>query len=209
MVSTENPYASPGFFSPPETVEDRPAFTARIVATINFNADFFVECQRRYRRQHRERRFLLVLRVFVLIITIPTVPILLWKGEIFPTLLCAVTPLFLFFVHHVQDWLARRSFKTSPFHDDLLTAEFTESGYHVMSSKQDVRFQWCAFTKVVHFQDGFLLFLGPRAFIWVPVSSIVDPTQVQELERLLAAKVAEHKVVEQVALPSAAGPLTS
>jgi hypothetical protein len=90
-----------------------------------------------------------------------------------------------------------------------VTVEFTESGFHALSPKQDVKFQWCVFTKVVHFQDGFLLFRGPRVAHWIPVSSIPDPTQVQELERLLAATVAEHKVVKQVALPGAAPPLIS
>ena len=209
MVSTENPYASPSFDSRAENVEDRPPFSGRIVASITYDADFYVECLQRYRRQHRERRFLLVLKGFAFIICVPGVPVLLWQGEISPALLVTVASLLLFFVANIQDWLARRSFQQSPFRDDLVTAEFTELGYHSTSSKVDVKFQWCDFTKVVHFQDGFLLFPGPRMFIWVPVCSIVDPTQVQELERLLAAKVAEHKVVEQVALPTAALPLIS
>jgi hypothetical protein len=208
-MSTENPYASPGIFSRQETVEGRPAHAARILATFQWNSDLYIEALERCRRQHRERHFVLVLKVLVLVSITPFVISWIWQGKLLPALLITTPAAFLFFMHKLQDWVNRRSFLKEPCGNETMTIEFSESGFHAISPTQDAKLQWCAFTKVVHFQDGFLLFQGPRLVHWIPVSSISDPTQVHQLETLLAAKVAEHKVVEQVALPIAAPPLTS
>ena len=85
--------------------------------------------------------------------------------------------------------------RKSPYENDELTIQISEDGYHATSSKQDVKLQWNAFTRVAHFSDGFLLFQGPKMFNWIPFCSLA-PSEIAEVERLLKKHIQEHEIVE-------------
>lgn len=116
--------------------------------------------------------------------------------------------LLLLFGHHIDLWLARRSLQKWAFRDETVAIDFTDEGFHAKSLKQETTLRWSSFTRAVHFRDGFLLFHGPASFHWIPSTSLVGPTDVRALERLLKDKIAEHKIVEPCAPPNG-GPAAS
>ena len=150
----------------------------------------------RYRRQHRGRRIGFLIKLFALALLAPITVWMFWKEQIVIGLFFTMLSVFMFFAHHIDYWLARRSFRKSPFRDDEVTIEFSDAGVHALSPKQDSKLQWSVFTKVAHFRDGFLLFQGPKFFNWIPQSSLGSSSQVAELEALLRSKIVEHRVVE-------------
>ena len=99
----------------------------------------------------------------------------------------------MFFAHHVDFWIARRSLRKSPYCDEVITVEMTEADMHSRSARHEARLQWSAFTKAVHFPDGFLLFQGPKACNWIPLASLADPSQAVELEAILRSRIAEYQ----------------
>jgi hypothetical protein len=166
------------------------------LASIDINSDFFIEMLKRYRRQHGGRRFGLVIKVLGIVVLTPIATALFWQGRFLLGLFISAWIVLLLFAHLLDYWLTRKAFLKSPFRDELLTIEFTESGFHATSPIQDTKLQWCVFTEVVHFQDGFLLFQGPRIFNWIPFSTISDVQQIRELEKLLRAKVEKHRIIK-------------
>ena len=133
-------------------------------ASIKFTSDFLIAAFQRYRRQHRGRYIGLAIKLLALALLAPIAVWMFWQGYIVIGIFVAALSVFMFFAHHVDYWLARRSFTKSPYRDEDVLIEFTDAGFHACSPKQDTRLQWSAFTKVVHFGDGFLLFQGPKLF---------------------------------------------
>jgi hypothetical protein len=165
------------------------------IASIQYDSDFYIESLKRYRLQHGGRRFGLVVKFLGIIILTPVAVSLFWQGYYFWGLVITALVILAFISHRIDYWIIRRAFRKSPFRDELVIIEFTESGFHATSPIQDIKLQWPAFTKVVHFPDGFLLFQGPRTVNWIPFSAIPDMQQAQELENLLRAKVGNHQLI--------------
>jgi len=171
-------------------------------ASIKFTSEFLIEAFKRYRRQHRGRYVGFAIKLIALVLLSPMAIWMFWQGHVVVGVFFAVFSMFMFFAHHVDYWLARRSFRKSPYRDEDITIELTEAGFHARSPKQDTKLQWSAFTKVAHFKDGVLLFQGPRFFNWIPFSSLSGAAEAAELETLLRSKIQEHRIVEPSAAPN-------
>jgi hypothetical protein len=165
------------------------------IASIQYDSDFYIESLKRYRRQHGGRHFGLIVKVLGVLILTPVAVSLFWQGLFLWGLLITALVILAFFSQYIDYWMIRRAFRKSPFRDELVTIEFTEPGFHATSPIQDIKLQWPAFTKVVYFPDGFLLFRGPGTVNWIPFSAIPDMQQTQELENLLRAKVGNHQLI--------------
>ncbi|MBX3734944.1 MAG: YcxB family protein [Verrucomicrobiae bacterium] len=176
-------------------------------ASIKFTSDYLIAAFQRYRRQHRGRYVGLAIKLLALALLAPLAFWMFWQEHLVIGGLFAALSVFMFFAHHVDYWLARRSFTKSPYRDEDVLIEFTDAGFHARSPKQDTKLQWSAFTKVAHFRDGFLLFQGPKFFNWIPFSSLGSPSQAAELSAFLRSKISEHKIVEPSAAPNG-GPAT-
>ena len=162
-------------------------------ATIKFSPEFLVEAMKRCRAQNRARLVILVIKLVSLAILAPIALWLFLQGYHSTGIGFALVSVFMFYAQHLDFWWAKHSFRKSPYLNDVLAIEFSEGGFHARSPKQDVKLQWSVFTKVVHFKDGFLIFQGPGAANWIPISSLGDSAQAIELEMLLREKVREHK----------------
>jgi hypothetical protein len=165
-------------------------------ASIRFTSDFLIETFRRYRRQHRGRYVRFAVKLFAVALLAPLGILMFWQRQVATGVFLAALTIFMFFAHHVDYWLARRSFRKSPYCDEDVVIEFSDTGVHARSPKQDTKLQWSAFTRVAHFKDGFLLFQGSKLVNWIPLSSLDGPSQAAELAALLQSKISEHKVVE-------------
>jgi YcxB-like protein len=172
------------------------------VASFKFTPDYLIEGLRRYRRQHRARWLIRACKVICGLLSALLAGLAFSRGPwplgMFFVALCVV----LFLAPRIDDWVARRSFRKSPYQNDDFVIELTESGVQTRSQKQDAKLQWPAFTRVVHFRDGFLLFQGPRFFNWIPARALAEASQVAELEALLRLRIREHRVVEPVMPPN-------
>jgi hypothetical protein len=171
-------------------------------ATFKFTADFLIETFRRFRLQHGGRWVMAAVKVLAVLLSAPLGIWALREGQVLLGIFFLVLCVLMFFAPHMDYWLVRRSFRQSPFRGEDVRIEFSDSGFHATSPKQDIKLQWSAFTRVVHFKDGFLLFHGPRSFNWVPVSSLAGLSDIAELEALLRSKIADHRIVEPVAPPN-------
>jgi hypothetical protein len=99
---------------------------------------------------------------------------------------------------HWPTWYALRSFRQSPFCNELVRIEFDDRGFHGRGEIGNVDLAWVVFIKVVHFRDGFLLFQGSNVVNWIPVRYLEGPDTVVELEALLREKIENHKIIERV-----------
>jgi hypothetical protein len=167
------------------------------VATIKFDSEFLGEAMKRCRAQSQAKVLGLAIKLGALAILAPMSFWLFRQGFRATGICFAFIGVFMFFAHHVDYWWAKRSFRNSPFLDDVLRIEFTAEGFHAKSEKQEVKLQWPVFTKVAHFRDGFLLFQGPKLANWIPFSSLESPGQADDLERLLREKIKDHVVAIQ------------
>lgn len=164
-----------------------------VTAEFQFTSDHFVVSLERYRQQHRGRLVGLLVKGLVIAVLAPIVLWMFWRGHLAIGLFLAAFGGFMFVAHHVDFWIARRSLRKSPYCDEVITVEMTEADMHSRSARHEARLQWSAFTKAVHFRDGFLLFQGPKAFNWIPLSALADPSQAVELEALLRSRIAGYR----------------
>lgn len=171
-----------------------------VTATIKCTIEFIADAQRHFERTLRPAvgRFTPWIACVLF-----GIPLIYWgfsenqwgigfTGVIF----FVVTPYALWMFKRRQ----RQSWLKSPFLNDVLVMEFNESALHTTSTLTDGTVNWAVFKKVAHFKDGFLLLQEANAFHWIPVTALADASQVLELEGLLRSKIAEHIVIEPLAV---------
>lgn len=176
-------------------------------ASIKCASDYLIAAFQRYRRQHRARHVRLAIKFFAIALLLPVAVWNYLQAKYSDAALGAALSVVVFFAHHVDYWLVRRSLKQSPYRDEDVLIEFNDAGFHARSPKQDTQLQWAAFTMVAHFRDGFLLFQGPRVFNWIPISSLGSASQAAELSALLRSKISDHRIIEPSATANG-GPAT-
>jgi hypothetical protein len=94
----------------------------------------------------------------------------------------------------LDDALARRSFRRSPYFETELRIGLGESSCKVADAQADQELDWKLFPKARAFDDGILLESVEGHARWLPNSALVSGTQAQA-EELLRAKVANFAVV--------------
>ncbi|MBX3729836.1 MAG: YcxB family protein [Candidatus Sumerlaeia bacterium] len=171
------------------------------VARFKFTSEFLLDAFRHHQRQHSAARFMALAHRFSigLCVVMGTVMLLMREWETALFFLVLVLILVSMLLLQIEEWVIRRQFRKSPFRDEDLTIEITEECYRGRSATQDARFQWPLFTRVVHFRDGFLLYQGPSLYYWLPSSVFEGEADIAELEALLRAKIANHRVIEPCA----------
>jgi hypothetical protein len=182
-------------------------FDVMTEASVRFTEDFVVDALRHYRLQHRARRPILVLKALMTLLLAGLATVGFFHGPFVLGLLFVGLCLLVVYGHHIDLWLARRSLRRWAFRDETVAISFTDEGFCAKSPKQETMLRWPAFTRVVHFRDGFLLFHGPSSFHWIPVSALVGSTALARLTQLLNAKIPEHRIIEHVAVAND-GPAT-
>lgn len=164
---------------------------------LRFDSDFLTEATMRYRRQHGSRRLIIAVKTSAAFLLI-ALTVWLFVNKSYGVAAFFVPLIFLLaFGHHLDLWWVRRRFQKSPYanEDEDLRVEISDEGFQAKSPKQDTKLTWAVFTKVVHFQDGFLLFQGPHFFNWIPVRLLKDAGQVELLGQLSKARVSKHQII--------------
>ena len=155
---------------------------------IKYDEEFLVETLRRARSTKGIRRLRLGYQVGALLISISFGTVLFYNGARFTGIALMSFGLIVLFTSRIDEWTTRRNLRQSPYCNDEIAVTITDEGYQAKSSIQDVTFAWSVFTKAVQFNDGLLLFQGPRLFNWLPYSAIQEGT-VEELEGFVRARI--------------------
>ena len=108
-----------------------------------------------------------------------------------------LAPLAAFLVLFVSfPWLQRlimySRVRKSPMGRSPVRLELTPQGVSTSMAVGSAQMTWAAFPKARQFEDGFLLFQGPRAAFWLPLGCMVAG-QPADVEELLRANVADFR----------------
>ena len=88
-----------------------------------------------------------------------------------------------------NQWWTKRNLLRSPFINEKVQLEFSNAGLRATSTSQDTKLTWDVFTKVVRFDDGFLLLQGPGLCTWIPFHAILSEKGLDQLTQLFVSKI--------------------
>ncbi|MCA9214730.1 MAG: YcxB family protein [Planctomycetales bacterium] len=115
-----------------------------------------------------------------------------WAGGFVFAGMLAIFALVLIFAQQLENWLLVRKLKATPQIYGEVVILLSNEDYFAQSNAQETRLNWSVFTRALHFEDGFLLFQGPRLYHWLPFAALVNPSQIAELESLLRSKIFDY-----------------
>ncbi len=166
-----------------------------IDVSFTFTPDKYVDAIHHLRRQYKLSRLFasMVVILGVFLVTVGLHGSIRWQGysQLFALYFCLPHRTLLIGSHGA-------SFHKLPFCNKEVVQRFDETGLLESTGESDSHFDWSTFTKVVHFDDGILLFSGPKFIRWIPVDAFVNPNQITDFQQLLRANVNEHEVGGQV-----------
>jgi hypothetical protein len=164
-----------------------------IEVSFTFTPERLTDALKHYRRQVQQPHQLVwILIFFFLLIPIFGLDTVAWVIES----LIFLSVLLLIIAPYVAAWFALRSFHKSPFCNEQITQRFDDTGLHETSGTSDSHFAWTTFTSAVLFDDGFLLFSGPKFFRWIPNNAFVNPNQILDFQQLVRANLDDDTVIE-------------
>jgi hypothetical protein len=88
-----------------------------------------------------------------------------------------------------------RNLQQSPLYNERIRLIVSDEGLFTESSKVKSLQYWSAFTELVEFPDGLLLFQGPGSFNWLPISAFENPADYDEARRIISRHVSNHKII--------------
>ncbi len=113
-----------------------------------------------------------------------------WKQPNYAAMVGAIAfAVFIFFPHCIDNAWAKLNFRSSRHADEHVTVTLSHDGFRAKSELQDVSLSWSAFTRATIFQDGVMLFRGPRVFHWIPFSSLEDQTDGEVMCSLVESRL--------------------
>lgn len=182
---TYNPY------QPPSEATDSnvlPA-TAEIRARIQITPEFIVESLRRHRLQRKHGFAWMCFRLFGAAVFFACAVGGLLISNFFVFAFCLAFGLAAVFPTKIDDLLAAYNMRKSPYNGEDLNIFISDLGYHAVSELQDVTLKWGSFTHWVRFDDGALIYRGPKSFHWLPQSSLIVSSDLNALFLLLESKL--------------------
>lgn len=107
-------------------------------------------------------------------------------------LIIAIVMVFAMWYQAIQ---AKKEFEKSPHKDARLVWNFGEEQIRVVTSISDSTFDWRNIVTAVQTKEGYLLFVGPRIFSWVPQRAFASQEDFETFEKLVKEKVTVIKKV--------------
>lgn len=159
---------------------------------ITFSESFLIEMFRRYRRSKRPARYAMLLKVFLGICLAGLVVACVLAKKYFGASVISVFFALRVFAQRIEEWLIRRRFRKSPYHDERIRIQLSPDGFTANGTKSNIQLSWAVFTGARRLNDGFLLFQGPSDCNWLPISAITKGT-VEDAEELIRTNVSDYK----------------
>lgn len=86
--------------------------------------------------------------------------------------------------HKADLWLFSRRIRRTPFYKDRCTVVVDGSGIRAKGSSSSGEFPWSSITDYVRKERGFVLFMGPSMYYWLPDNSLTFGS-VKDVEALI------------------------
>lgn len=164
----------------------------RAIFEFDFDQEFFLETFRRRNRASRAAGLRMGGRILVGLGIVGLVALLVsGNGRVELWILLGFAVLILF-SPQFDTWLTIRNYRRSPFQNERLRVCLGEDAYAVTGSISNTKLSWDAFTRVVPFEDGLLLFQGPGLFNWLPYSALTSGTP-EEVVALVSSRVSDFR----------------
>lgn len=164
-------------------------------ATFAVTPEYLVEALKRHRSQRGGRRSWLAFRCFGGALFLMGVV----GGIVGSNYIVAVGSLVLgslvIFPHKLDEFLTKHNVRNSPHCNAELTVTISEDGFRVSSLLEDSLLKWAAFTKSLIFDDGALLFQGPKVVHWIPRGAMHNPNEFNALADLVRSKLPTNRAM--------------
>lgn len=183
-----NPYNPPSPASETSGGESPGCFNA-VNASFVFSPEHLVETLTRYRSQHLGRRIWRWVRYFAAFIFLVVAFVGLFIPQYGASAFMLALAVFMFFPHKIDDFLARRNFRKSPHCSTHQTLRFSDEGLRSSSEVHESTLKWSAFSRAVIFNDGVLIFQGPKMVHWIPDTSLERFDDAATLRNLVKSKL--------------------
>ena len=89
-----------------------------------------------------------------------------------------------------RPWWALRRWRKLPLWNRSARYELTPAGMYTVDEVSEGKARWAVFTRARRFQDGLLLFFGPRLACWLPDACLVSGSVTD------AVRLARHNVLD-------------
>ncbi len=168
---------------------------------FKFDDQFVVDGFKRYGRQHAVRNTWYVSKIVLSLVFILLSLGSIYHGDYKLVIFFSIVIILMLYGHKIDYLLIKYHSRKSPHINEHVEITLNENGFQAISSKSETKTKWSAFTKAVAFNDGFLLFQGPRFFNWLPLNKISEGN-VEKLSDLIRTNIKKYKTIE---LPTSRG----
>ncbi|WP_197138574.1 YcxB family protein [Crateriforma conspicua] len=196
IMENVNPY-DPPLPASTDTDGESPHAGNAVTATFVFSPEHLIETLTRYRSQHLGRRIWRWVRYAAALVFLLVTVVGLFIPQYVASIFMLALAVFMFFPHKVDDFLARRNFHKSPHCNTLQTVRFTDEGLHSSSENQDSTLKWTAFSRAVVFNDGVLIFQGPKMVHWFPDNILDRKGDAESLRNLVESNLTTNHAVHR------------
>ena len=162
---------------------------------FRFGEEFLLTAFLKYRKQLRWYAWHRALRLVGALALLALVGVSLYAKAVFPAFVLGGFVVLFAFAPRLDNWLVRRRFRKSPYHDDDVVVRLTDDGIFLRGRAAETRLEWSVITKARRFVDGFLLFQGPYMFHWLPDAASGSGSCL-EAEALVRNRVRDYLDVE-------------
>ncbi len=162
---------------------------------IHPNDAFLTDAFQRHHSQHSLYRVFAVIRIIGIVVLMLCSLALVVAGEWSMAILTLGMASFIPLSRKFDHFCRARTIKKLPFWNEVSVTEFSDEGLKSNSSNGSSDLSWQAFTRVLRFPDGFLLYQGPSYFHWLPDSSLVEGFKAQDAEVFLRKHLADYQVI--------------
>jgi hypothetical protein len=158
---------------------------------VHYDDPHLMEGHKRRRTVERARTGSSYMRVIGLLASVVLIVLAALNERWFFVLLLVLLAIFIIVADLIDEMTFKNWIENSPFRGDTILITLDENGVMARGPKSDVIFGWEAFTRVVRFPDGFLLYQGPKVWIWLPQRTLQEGT-LQYVGDLLREKIADY-----------------
>ena len=159
-----------------------------------FDEAFVIESVKKYRQQLGSKPWRVGVKVLCFIPMAALFLLAAFHAVRVPTLFFGVVLVALVFSPKLDFWLIKKRVRKSPHFHCEMGVHVTRDNYQESSKFSNSTIDWPVFTKVVRFDDGFLLFSGKHNFFWLPDAALVHHN-IDEAQALFQEKIPNYKKI--------------
>lgn len=158
---------------------------------VQYTEAYVVEGQRRWRSLKPARTRSLAIRVGGSLLALFVLAVSVYDQRWGRVGLLVLVLLAFIWANRIDEWNVKRWLRKTPFRGDPLSIKVSDDGIVSHGPKTESTYGWDGVSRAVGFEDGFLLCLGSKLWIWLPEQALQQGT-VQETEELLRRKVSDY-----------------